>query len=126
MKNLPFWHLTNKNPAFYDADSKTVVEMVARVYGAVDELITESNKFQEDINKILENHELTIDEFKKCITELIENYIKMIDDKILLQDAKIDDAIENAIAEGKIKAVGTYDETTESLDIVITYDRGEE
>lgn len=73
-----------------------------------------------------------LDDFKKCITEILENYIKMIDEKISAQDLKIDksviyikenieqtasDILTNALEEGTISLKGIYDPETESLTI---------
>ena len=130
MKNLPFWHLTNKYPSFQDVDSKTAVEMVAKVYGAMQELITIFNNLSSQLEKSMTDFETgvnnDVDEFKRCITEIVENFIKVIDDKLFLQDKKIENTVEDAINSGKIKAVGIYDETSESLEITITYDGGNE
>ena len=125
IKNLPFWHLTNKYPSFLDVDSKTSVEMVARVYGAMQEVITDYNTLVEGINKTISDFGIENEEFKKCITELIENYIKLIDDKIKLQDQKIqngfDEAIKQAIETGKVVAESVYEEGTENLLIKLSY-----
>lgn len=76
-----------------------------------------------------------LDDFKKCITDIVENYIKMIDTKISSQDLKISIAdnfmrtniveattqvVAQAIENGDIKVAIKYNEETESLDIVIT------
>ena len=130
MKNLPFWHLTNKYPSFQDVDSKTAVEMVAKVYGTMQELITEFNNLSSQLEKSMTDFETgvnnDVDEFKRCITEIVENFIKVVDDKLFFQDKKIENVVEDAINSGKIKAVGIYDETSESLEITITYDGGNE
>lgn len=70
------------------------------------------------------------DDFKKCITHIVENYIKMIDTKISNQDLKIDQAISymkdniqktvtdiiiQLVEEEKIQFDVKYDEETESL-----------
>jgi len=129
MKNLPFWHLTNKYPSFQDVDSKTAVEMVARVYGSMQELITEFNNLSTELQKSINDFESGLiesnDEFKTCITKTIHNFMKCIEDKILLQELTVETVVERLIKSGKIKAVGNYDETTESLDIVLSYEGGE-
>lgn len=73
-----------------------------------------------------------LDDFKKCITDTLVNYIEMIDTKISTQDLKIDQAIiyikenidqvasdilTNALDEGRITLKGIYDPDTESLTI---------
>lgn len=50
MNKLPYWHLVNPLPSFHDVDSGTVIEMTAKVYGAMNELINEYNAFAEKAN----------------------------------------------------------------------------
>lgn len=147
---LPHWTLTDNHPAFYDTESGSAIEQTAKVYGAMRTLIGEYNKFADNLNEALKGFELETKEemecFKKCLTELIENYIKSIDLKIDKQDLKIenyikatdlkiDQAIEymtdsivsttteilnHAIAEGKIEIVENYNPETESLEMTTT------
>ena len=61
IKPLPKWVLTNEYPAFYDTESVTAIEMVAKLYGKMEELITTYNEFVDEINKTIadfdfENH----------------------------------------------------------------------
>ena len=137
MFKLPHWVLTDKNPAFYDTDSGSAIEQTARVYGAVKTFIEEYNTYVDNLNKALESFELEtkedIDCFKKCITELMETYIKSIDIAIDKQNLTIDKSIRQmqlsivnhttqlvneALAEGKIHIVQSYDPDNESLDII--------
>ena len=125
MRNLPNWILTNPFPAFYDSESGSSIEQTAKVYKAMQELIKEHNSFIEQLNTTIKNIDSDNEQFKECITKLVEIYIKMIDEKIIQQDKYIDQEVEkeviNVINSGNIKAVGTYDETTESLDIQLSY-----
>lgn len=63
-----------------------------------------------------------LDDFKKCITEIVENYLKMIDTKMSFQDLEIQRGVLNIpqivtelFNEGKITVNATYDPETESL-----------
>ena len=67
-----------------------------------------------------------LDEFKKCISALVESYIKMIDMKVSAQDKKLDEMkndveatattiLRDALNEGKIIIEATYNPETESL-----------
>ena len=139
MWRLPHWFLTDKRPAFYDTESGSAIEQTAKVYGAMQTLIDEYNKFADSVNKALEGFELETKEeqecFKTCITNLIETYIKSIDLAIDKQDLKIDNAIaymkdnivstttnviQDAIDKGTITIVSNYDPETESLNMVVT------
>lgn len=97
MKLLPKWALTNLSPAFYDCESGSAIQQTAKVYGAMNELIEEYNNFVDEINKNITDFENGVissnDEFKTCITNLIENYIKTIDLKIQMQDQDIEEAV---------------------------------
>lgn len=86
INKLPDWALTSKYPAFYDSESGSAIEMVGKVYAAMQNLIEAYNQFETDVNANntkFENDILKdIDEFKTCVTELTENYIKLVDMKI--------------------------------------------
>lgn len=139
MQLLPKWILTNPHPSVYDTESGSAVQMVAKVYGAMNELIAEYNKMVDEVNKqIIEHQNSTdkdIDSFKECVTETIETYIKSIDIKMSEQDLIIRNAVdymktniaettnevvEQAIILGKIIVSESYDEATESLNLIVT------
>lgn len=90
---LPKWIMTSKHPAFYDAESGSAIEQTAKVYGAMNKLIEEYNAFVDELNKKINEFEAGVttsnEEFKTCITTLIENYIKTIDLKLSNQDLVI-------------------------------------
>lgn len=116
---LPHWVLTDLQPSFYDIESVTAVKMVAKLYGKMEQLISDYNYFVDKINQNIEQFEDGMIEdfecFKDCIKKLIEDYIDSIDmiisnqnrnitesiaaqnqaitEKFLEQDHKIDDAI---------------------------------
>ena len=136
---LPHWVLSDKFPAFYDSMSGSGIEQTAKVYGAMREFIKDYNDFVEKFNKSLEEFELkTAAEqecFKKCITQLIETYIKSIDIAVDKQNLEIANAVSYmkdnlestvlnslnaALKAGTINIVETYNEETESLNLVVT------
>ena len=45
---LPKWVLTNKLPAFYDMESGTAIEQTAKIYGAMQGMIKDYEKFAEE------------------------------------------------------------------------------
>ena len=135
MKQLPFWHLTSKYPAFFDTDSKTVIEQTAKIYGAMQTLIDEQNTFNNELTKAIEEFETSttkdINEFKTCITKIVSNYIKIVDDKLAQQDLKIKniDTVENIktlIDSGKLRNEPVYNEETEEMDIILKFVEGGE
>ena len=98
IKPLPHWALTDLQPAFYDTESVTAIQMVAKLYAKMQDLITDYNGFIDEINQAIKDFEEGILQdfecFKNKITEILNNYIQSIDLKIQTQDAKIDDFIE--------------------------------
>lgn len=133
MKNLPNWVLTNPFPAFYDSESGSSIEQTAKVYKAMQDLIKEHNTFIEQLQTTIEEFNCDNEDFKVCVTQLVENYLKMIDEKIIQQDLAIEkaltgptteiveDVLKTAIENETITATGTYDENSESLEIVLNY-----
>lgn len=138
LKPLPPIALTNLQPAFYDVESVTAIEMVSKLYAYVQEMVNDYNSFIIEINNEIENFENdtnhNIEEFKACVQKLMNDYIESIDIKIDLQNKEIADAIdymknnivetatelfEQAIISGTIRAnlVNTYDSETEELTI---------
>lgn len=138
LKPLPPIALTNLQPAFYDVESVTAIEMVSKLYAYVQEMVNDYNSFITEINTEIEKFEddinYNIEEFKSCVQKLMSEYIESIDIKIDLQNKEIADAInymknnivetatelfEQAIISGTIRAnlVNTYDSETEELTI---------
>lgn len=97
-KPLPHWCLTDLQPAFYDTESGTALQMIARIYPKIEELITNYNSFVDEINRYIDEFESGIiadfDCFKNCIIKTMNDYIQTVDTKINLQDKNIADAIE--------------------------------
>ena len=94
IKPLPHWCLTDLQPAFYDTESGTALQMVSRIYGKIEELIFNYNSYIDELNKYIfefENGIITdFDEFKTAIENTINDFTQSIDLKIETQD----DAIE--------------------------------
>ena len=92
---LPNWTLTNLQPAFYDSESATVLQQMAKVYAKMQELLSDYNNFVKEVNTYIEDFENGITKdfncFKNCIIETMNNYIATIDTKINLQDSNIAD-----------------------------------
>lgn len=98
VRPLPNWVLTNLQSAFYDSESGTVLQQMARVYSKIEELINTYNNFVREINRYIDEFENGIIKdfecFKNCIIKTINDYIETIDTKINLQDLKISEAID--------------------------------
>lgn len=98
IRPLPNWVLTNLQSAFYDSESGTILQQMARVYSKIEELINIYNEFACEVNRYIKEFEDGIIEdfecFKNCIIKTMNDYIESIDMKISLQDLKISEAIE--------------------------------
>ena len=94
---LPHWCLTGGRQAFYDTEAGDAIEQTARVYAAVRSLQEDYNKYVDEltktINEFINSTEKDQEEFKKEIIKISHEYIKMIDEKIKLQDLAIDNAV---------------------------------
>ena len=87
MKNLINWFLTDKKPAFYDCESGTSIEQTARVYKAMQELITEYNSWVEKSNKIIADFTASATKnqevFETALRQEFQDFINVVDLKVL-------------------------------------------
>lgn len=124
MNTLPMWVLANPFPAIHDFESLTVNEQTARIYGAMNQLISEYNKFADTVNeqnsKFTESEQEAREEFELQITKVMrefrcamEQYLKMN-----LENTAAD-LINAAIEDGRILVL-QYDPETEALNIGLT------
>lgn len=97
MQKLPHWVLPDKFPALYDTESATAIEMTAKVYGAMNNLIEEYNKFVDGVNAEIEKFEgdtnKDIELFKTAIAQQFQDFIDVVELKIQSQDNEIANAI---------------------------------
>ena len=147
---LPAWTLTDFQPAFYDSESATVLQQMAKVYAKMQELLSDYNAFVNEVNTTITDFQNGIigdfECFKNCIIKTMNDYIETIDTKINLQDLNIsnkfeeqDEVIAQAVDYMKDNIVQTatnvinqaiengdlyinidYDEPTEALNILLT------
>ena len=139
IRPLPFWVLTDLQPAFYDSESGTVLQQLSRIYPKIQEVINSYNDFVREINRYIDEFENGIiadfECFKNCVIKTMNDYIESIDTKINLQDMDIQNAIDymknnivetttnvvnQAIQNGDINISITYDSPSEGLSIIVT------
>lgn len=150
IRPLPFWVLTDLQPAFYDSESGTVLQQMSRVYAKVQELLDSYNNFVREVNNYITEFENGIIEdfetFKNCITKTMNQYIESVDIKLALQDKEISDSIaeqnntiqeaidymknniiatttnviNQAIQNGDLNIGIEYNAPTEALNIIVT------
>lgn len=92
---LPHWVLTNYQSAFYDSESGTVLQALARIYPKVEELITDYNNYVKQLDSYITDFANGLikdfDCFKNCIIKTMTDYIETIDTKMSVQDTFIAD-----------------------------------
>lgn len=118
MNQLPTWVLTNPLPAVHDLESRTSVEMVARLYAAMQSLIKEVNEHIAQVNKTVGENDTelktALQEFEHKFTCISNDLVQMVREYEKTMDGKITAAVAEAVSTGKI--VEVYDPLTESLD----------
>lgn len=139
IRPLPFWVLTDLQPAFYESESGTVLQQMSRVYAKLQEVLKYYNDFTREVNRYIDEFESGIindfECFKNCVIKTMNDYITSIDIKIDMQDTDIQNAIDymknnivttteniinEAIENGSLNVVIEYTEATESLNIIVT------
>lgn len=97
MIRLPHWVITDRLPAIYDHESGTAIEQTAKVYGAMNELIDEYNKFVDHINETVEafinNTNGDYEIFKVAIRQEFQDFIDVVNLKAKSQDNVINNAV---------------------------------
>lgn len=98
IRPLPYWVLTDLQPAFYDSESGTVLQQLSRLYPKIQEIIKGYNDYVREVNRYIDEFETGIIKdfecFKNCITKTMTDYIESIDMKVNIQDSTITEAIE--------------------------------
>lgn len=97
INNLPNWCIPDSNPAFYDTDSKSVLDQTAKLYGIIKKLVADYNDYAKELDSGMDNFEEEIkklqSEFEEKIIKLVHDYIHMLDGKLKNQDKVIEDNI---------------------------------
>ena len=123
MNVLPKWVLANPFPAIHDFESLTAIEQTARIYGAMNSLITEYNNFADQVNKQISEftgaEKEAREEFELEITKTVNEFMCRMEQYMktnLISTATT--LINEAIASGAIIVQEVYDPESESLNIV--------
>lgn len=101
MNQLPKWVIANPFPAIHDFESLTVIDQTARIYGAMQTLIGEYNKFADSVNTALgtftEDETTARAEFETNITELYRAFSCQMEKYLRLN---LDDTAAKVIIDG--------------------------
>lgn len=132
---LPKWNLHGNRPTFYDADAVTMLELASTLHGSMNALIDDYNKFVDNVNKtiteFIDTTEKDQEVFQVAIRQEFQDFINVIELNIANQNNKINDMVANqvqitqgiineAIQAGGLEIYESYDEATESLNLVVT------
>lgn len=122
MIQLPYWHMTNSKPAFFDSESATAIEQTAKLYAAMQDLINEYNKFAETVNTHISELDEDTDEaitlFSLDIRQEFQDFINVIDLKTKSQDKYIKETFQDEL----IKFLNSYRESGElTSDIEVAF-----
>lgn len=101
---LPMWCIPDIHPAFFDSESATAIEMVAKLYGAIKSIIENYNAFIEDVETRIDNQDEKINE---TIGYIKDNFTKALQD--ILTDM---------LNDGSINVDFRYDKESESINFV--------
>lgn len=101
MQLLPKWVLPPTMPAIYDLESGTALEMTAKVYGAMNTLIEEYNKFADSVNTAMgtftEEEKTARKQFETDVTKVYREFTCTMEKYLRLN---LDDTATKVIIEG--------------------------
>ena len=87
---LPPWVETGLQPAFYDKESGTVLQQVARMYAKVNQLVKAFDDFSEDVATVVNDY---IERFT-ILKDYVDNYFNNLDVQEEINN-KLDDMVED-------------------------------
>lgn len=77
---LPHWRITETRSKIYDLESATSIEQTAKLYGKMQELIEDYNKFVDELNtKITEHYESVKDDHEAFESSMRQEFQDFID-----------------------------------------------
>lgn len=131
MQQLPNWVLTNPMPSVYDSESATAIEMVAKLYGAVQGLITECNDFDKEITKFMKDEETRRTDFETKSAKVLRQFIcemnaelekinNIADEMLQRAEEIIVEKVNEAISSGSLEIIQSYNPETEELRFAVT------
>lgn len=120
MNNLPKWFLANPFPAVHDFESLTVLEQTARLFGVVNELITEYNETVEQLKTYTQQETENREDFETKITKVMKEFMCSMESylKTNLHETAATE-IQKLIDSGVFRAALVYDAETEALNLSI-------
>lgn len=118
MNKLPPWNIPSTTPAVHDLESVSSLEMVERLYAAMQSLIEEVNTHIAHVKLTVGANDTelktALKQFEHKFTCISNDLVQMVREYEKTMDGKINTAIAEAVIAGKI--VEVYDPLTESLE----------
>ena len=113
MQLLPKWVLPPTMPSIYDTESFTALEMVAKVYGATNELIGEYNAFADKVNKEIteftESEQKSREAFEENITKVMREFVCSMERQFKTNlESTVEKLLNEAIRAGDLKITEVY------------------
>ena len=94
---LPLWKMGESSPAFYDSESVTAIEAIAKLYGKTNEIVEDYNKFVEMWNKQISEFEYSTTKelslFEKSMRQEFQDFIDVVSVKYELLESSVDEKI---------------------------------
>lgn len=131
MNQLPNWVIVNPRPAVHDYESVTAIEMVAKLYGAMQQLIDECNKLEGTFTEFAKSEEEKRTDFETDAEQVMREFVCKVEQDVqsirdevaknmLEVERVVTEQIVNAIAAGTIEITQSYDASTEALKIAVS------
>jgi ElaB/YqjD/DUF883 family membrane-anchored ribosome-binding protein len=119
MNALPKWALSNPFPAIHDFESLSVIEQTTRIYGAMNQLITEYNNLVDQLETYKQTETEAREDFETKITKVIREFLCEMEKRFEDVSAVVAEQVNQAIQEGRLSVTEHYDTETESLNMFI-------
>lgn len=126
-RHLPPFLFHDRQPAFHDCESLTAIEMVSKLYGKINELITHYNDFYvktTQANKeFLANHTLDYTNFQLQIAQTINDFTNLLEVRLKGMDKNIENtikAIKDNLSESVIDIVSNMKDSGELSQAIMT------
>ena len=117
MLKLPIWNIPATNPVRFDIESLTPLEVSARLYDAVNQLITEYNNTVGHISEFEKTEQECREEFETKLTKVVMEFMCSWEQKTEDLTMFAETIINEAIQAGTITITEVYDPDTESLNM---------
>ena len=86
MKEFPKFKVKDSEGTFYDADSVTMLEVASKLYGKMNEIITEFNALAEHVNSVIDQFNTTYkadqEAFESSMRQELQDFMDVVDMKI--------------------------------------------